>query len=64
MAVFSHGLCFAEDTILLDWYFITNFVIVVDTLVIFMYVTAISLAVPVGMVQAWVGHFVTPKTPS
>jgi len=44
---FPDGLCFAEYTILTDLYFVTDFVIVVNTFVIFTYVTAISLVFPI-----------------
>ena len=37
------GLCFAEDAILYNEYFVTNFIIIVDTLAIFAFGTTILL---------------------
>ena len=42
-----NGLCFAEYTVLTDEYFVTDFVIVVNTFAIFTFVTAISLVLPI-----------------
>jgi hypothetical protein len=47
MVLFPDGLCFAEYTVLTDLYFFTNFIIVVNTFVIFKFVTAISLVLPI-----------------